>query len=233
MRVPLAFLLLAACDQGFLPEPKEAAPVPPAPPPKPLPPPDPRPPIAEDLAQYTYDLGPGRQLIATIDTSYGTLTCELYADKAPMTVANFVGLATGRKTWLDPVSRKVQAGKPFYDGLTFHRVIDGFMIQGGDPAGRGSGGPGYAFDDEIWEGASFAPGSLGMANAGRRGDRGTNGSQFFIMETGSRPDLNATHTVFGACAPLDVIKRIARVERDERDMPIEPVTITRVTIAKR
>ena len=158
----------------------------------------------------------------------GTLTCELYPDKAPVTVANFIGLATGKKLWRDPKSGEHKHGRPFYDGLTFHRVIAGFMIQGGDPAGVGTGGPGYTFDDEIWDGAHVGPGVLAMANAGTRGGRGTNGSQFFIME-GDRPDLSDKHTVFGKCAELDVVKAIARVKTDRLDKPVEPVTITRVT----
>jgi peptidyl-prolyl cis-trans isomerase A (cyclophilin A) len=233
--VCLAPLVLAvACDQGVKPRPKEQAkPAPaPAPAPPPAPPPTPQPPVAADLAEYTKDLGPGTKLIAKLETSHGTLTCELYADKAPITVANFIGLATGKKPWLDPVTNEVRTGTPFYDGLTFHRVIPGFMIQGGDPEGRGIGGPGYTFDDEIWEGAHFGPGTLGMANAGTRMQHGTNGSQFFIMENGERPDLDTKHTVFGTCGTLDVIKTIARVKTDSMDKPVTAVTITKVTITK-
>src|SRR5436190_18953153 len=198
MRPFWVVVLVLGCDQGMKPAPTETPkPVVPQPPPPPPPPPTPRPPVASDLAEYTQDLGPGNQLFATIQTSRGTLTCELYPDKAPMTVANFVGLARGQKPWTDPATGEVRTKTPFYDGLTFHRVIPGFMIQGGDPLGRGMGGPGYNFDDEIWEGADVRPGVLAMANAGRRGNQGTNGSQFFIMEEGSRPDLSRKHTVFG------------------------------------
>jgi len=110
-------------------------------------------------------------------------------------------------------------------------VIPEFMIQGGDPQGIGVGGPGYTFDDEIWDGAHVGPGALAMANAGTRDGGGTNGSQFFIME-GDRPDLDSKHTVFGACKELDVVKRIARVNTGENDKPVEPVTITKVTITR-
>ena len=225
-------VLVTACDQGMKPEPKQQAKPVPAPEPPP-PPPRPRPPVAGDLAEYTKDLGPGTQLIAKLETSHGTLTCELRPDKAPMAVANFVGLATGKKPWLDPATGEVRTGKPFYDGLIFHRVIPNFMIQGGDPLGRGTGGPGYTFDDEIWDGARVVPGALAMANAGMRNQGGTNGSQFFIMEDGERPDLSPRHTVFGMCGTLDVIKTIARVKTDSSDKPVEPVTIYKVTITRR
>jgi len=231
MRAFWVFVLALGCDQGVKPTPKEA-PKPVTTQPPPPPPPAPRPPVAEDLAEYTKDLGLGEKLVATIQTSRGAMTCELYGDKAPMTVANFIGLARGLKPWTDPKTGEVRTRTPFYDGLTFHRVIPGFMIQGGDPLGVGRGGPGYNFNDEIWDGADIHPGVLAMANAGTRGGQGTNGSQFFIMEDGSRPDLNAKHTVFGECAPMNVIRAIARVERDEMDKPFEPVTITKVTISR-
>ena len=187
-----------------------------------------RAPTAEDLPTYTRSIaGSGAKLIATIETSSGTLHCELFADKAPMTVANFIGLATGQKPWLDPSSGQVQQNKPFYDGLLFHRVIRGFMIQGGDPMGKGIGGPGYQFGDEFADGTEMGPGALAMANAGP----GTNGSQFFIME-GSRPDLVRHHTIFGQCQELDVIKAITGVQTGPQDRPTAPVTINKVTIAK-
>jgi peptidyl-prolyl cis-trans isomerase A (cyclophilin A) len=234
MRTQLACLIplvLVACDQGVLPE--KQAPAKPAPPPEPPPqPPPPRPPVAEDLAEYTKDLDPGTKLVARLETSRGTLECELHGDKAPKTVANFVGLAMGKKSWLDPKTSEVRVGKPFYDGLTFHRVIPGFMIQGGDPLGIGVGGPGYSFDDEIWDGAHFKAGVLGMANAGQRDGGGTNGSQFFIMEDNERPDLDSRHTVFGTCGSLEVIKAISHVTTGPADKPVEPVTITKVTISR-
>ena len=181
---------------------------------------DVRPPVAADLAEYTKDIKGEGKLVATIETSQGAIHCELFADKTPMTVANFVGLATGKKPWLNPKTGAVEKGVPFYDGLTFHRVIPEFMIQGGDPRGTGSGGPGYRFEDEVNNGLVFdKPGLLAMANAGP----GTNGSQFFITEV--NPDhLNNKHTIFGACKEVDTVKKIARLGG-------EPLTM-KVSIAK-
>jgi peptidyl-prolyl cis-trans isomerase A (cyclophilin A) len=200
--------------------------------PDPTPGADVRAPVAADLAEYTKDLpGSGNKLMAQIDTSMGTFHCELFGDKAPATVANFIGLATGKKAWLNPKTGNVERGKPFFEGITFHRVIPEFMIQGGDPLGQGIGGPGYNFNDEIWQGQHVGAGALAMANAGVRGGQGTNGSQFFIME-GDRPDLDTHHTVFGQCKELDLVKKIARVPTGDQDKPKEPVTITKVTITK-
>lgn len=200
--------------------------------PDPTPAADVRPPTAADLAEYTKDLpGTGSKLLAKIETSLGTFNCELYGDKAPATVASFVGLATGKKAWLNPKLNKVERGTPFFEGIIFHRVIPGFMIQAGDPLAAGYGGPGYNFDDEIWPGNAIEPGVLAMANAGVRGGKGTNGSQFFIMR-GRREDLDSKHTVFGKCAEVDLIDKIANVKRDENDKPLEAVTITKVTITK-
>jgi peptidyl-prolyl cis-trans isomerase A (cyclophilin A) len=190
-----------------------------------------RPPTPDDLAAYTKDLSGNGPLTATIDTSQGAFHCELFADKAPMTVANFVGLATGKKAWTNPNSQQTEVGKPFFDGLTFHRVIPGFMIQGGDPLGQGTGGPGYAFDDEVNNGLAMKPGTLAMANAGSRGGHGTNGSQFFITE-GSPSYLNNRHTIFGQCKEADLVKKIEGVPRGPNDKPDTPVTITKVTISK-
>ena len=181
---------------------------------------DVRPPTAADLAEYTKDIKGEGKLVATIETSQGAIHCELFGDKTPVTVANFVGLATGKKPWLNPKTGTVEKGVPFYDGLTFHRVIPEFMIQGGDPRGTGSGGPGYRFDDEVNNGLVFdKPGLLAMANAGP----GTNGSQFFITEV--NPDhLNNKHTIFGQCKEVDIVKKIARLGG-------EPLTM-KVSIAK-
>jgi peptidyl-prolyl cis-trans isomerase A (cyclophilin A) len=183
-----------------------------------------RAPTAADLAGYTNDLpGTGAKLLAQIETSLGTLNCELYADKAPMTVANFVGLATGKKAWRGP--NGVQTNKPFYDGLIFHRVIPGFMIQGGDMTGTGRGNPGYRFGSEFAEDLEMGPGTLAMANAGPT----TNGSQFFVMD-GARPDLVGKHTIFGKCLELDVVKKITHTPATGA-RPNDPVTM-KITIRK-
>jgi peptidyl-prolyl cis-trans isomerase A (cyclophilin A) len=185
-----------------------------------------RAPTADDLATYTKDLQGSGPLTATFDTSQGTIHCELLADKAPMTVANFVGLSTGQKAWTDPQANSTQK-KPFYDGLIFHRVIPGFMIQGGDPLGMGTGGPGYEFGDEVNNGLVMVPGTLAMANAGP----GTNGSQFFITD-GAPSHLNNHHTIFGKCKEVDVVKKIEGVERGPGDKPTTPVVIKSVKISK-
>jgi len=186
-----------------------------------------RPPDASDLATYTRAIKGKGALIATIATNQGTVHCQLFDDKAPATVANFIGLATGQKAWVDPRTGKTVHGKPFYDGLGFHRVIPKFMIQGGDPLGIGTGGPGYAFDDELAADLTHQPGTLAMANAGPS----TNGSQFFILEV-EAGWLNNKHTIFGRCKEVDVISRIAAVPRNANDRPDEPVTIKAITIAR-
>jgi len=203
-------------------------------PPTPPPPPpaagdDVRAPVASDLADYVKDLKGSGPLMATIDTSMGTIHCQLFDDKAPIGVANFVGLATGKKPWRDPANGQVMTNKPYYDGLTFHRVIAGFMIQGGDPLGKGMGGPGYKFDNEIDRSLKMDPGALAYANAGP----GTNGSQFFIME-GSKPGLLGGYTIFGQCKEVDVVAKITHVPTSgpPNDMPNSPVTITKVTISR-
>lgn len=133
---------------------------------------------------------------AIIKTSKGDINLELFPDKAPLTVANFVGLATGEKDWKDPKTGETITDTPLYQNLTFHRVIDDFMIQGGDPLGTGTGGPGYTFEDEIDPSLKFdKPGILAMANAGPN----TNGSQFFITHVPT-PHLNGKHTIFGEVA---------------------------------
>jgi peptidyl-prolyl cis-trans isomerase A (cyclophilin A) len=186
-----------------------------------------RPPVAGDLAEYTKDLSGNGPLTATIETSMGAFHCELFGDKAPMTVANFVGLATGKKTWMNPKTGSVEKGKPFYDGLTFHRVIPRFMIQGGDPLGVGSGGPGYQFGDEVNNGLTMKPGVLAMANAGP----GTNGSQFFITEIAPNW-LNNKHTIFGQCKEVDLVKQISAVAKGPGDRPTTPITINKIAFAK-
>jgi len=167
---------------------------------------------------------------AIIETSMGTIEINLFSEQAPKTVANFVELAQGTKEWTDPKTGK-KVKKPFYDNLTFHRVIPEFMIQGGCPLGTGTGGPGYKFDDEIDPSLTFnKPGLLAMANAGPN----TNGSQFFITEV-KTPWLNGHHTIFGEVVSnkdLDIVKKIARVDSDFSDSPLEPVIIKKITIEK-
>jgi peptidyl-prolyl cis-trans isomerase A (cyclophilin A) len=185
------------------------------------------PPGDGDLAKYLADIPGKGPLVATIRTSMGDIHCELLQDKAPLTVANFIGLATGKKAWIDPTTGSKQTGRPFYDGLIFHRVIPEFGVQSGDPLGQGIGGPGYMFADEVNNGLTMKPGSLIMANAGPN----TNGSQFFITE-GSPDHLTNRHTIFGRCKDLEVIKRIARVQKDERERPISAVTIKVITFTR-
>jgi peptidyl-prolyl cis-trans isomerase A (cyclophilin A) len=165
---------------------------------------------------------------ATLHTSKGDIRFDLFEDTAPVTVANFTGLASGTKPWRDPETGQAGEG-PFYDGVIFHRVIDGFMIQGGDRTGTGRGGPGYQFADEITPARTFnEPYLLAMANAGP----GTNGSQFFIT-VGVTPHLNKLHTIFGRVADADsraVVDAIATTPVGPGDRPIEPVTINSVDI---
>jgi peptidyl-prolyl cis-trans isomerase A (cyclophilin A) len=165
-----------------------------------------------------------------IDTSMGRLTCKTFDKQAPKAVANFIGLAEGTKDWSLDEGKTKQHGKRFYDGLTFHRVIPGFMIQGGDPIGDGTGGPGYYFDDEVDPALTFSvPGRLAMANSGPN----TNGSQFFITEA-AVPDLDGKYTIFGQCDEHSVllVASIARVERNSNDKPLSPVSIKHVTIIR-
>jgi peptidyl-prolyl cis-trans isomerase A (cyclophilin A) len=165
---------------------------------------------------------------AVFDTTMGRLVCKLYAKEAPNTVANFVGLATGTKTWTDPITQEKVTGKPFYDGTIFHRVIPDFMIQGGDRLGSGSGDAGYYFNDEFSPALRFdVPGRLAMANAGPN----TNGSQFFITDA-PQPELNGVHTIFGQCDPHSVllVQSIERVARNDQDKPLTPVVLNKVTI---
>jgi peptidyl-prolyl cis-trans isomerase A (cyclophilin A) len=190
-----------------------------------------KPPTAADLETYTSDIKGKGPLRAVFETTQGRITCELFPDKTPMTVANFVGLARGLKPFRDPKTGKVEK-RPFFDGLIFHRVIPDFMIQGGDPLGQGTGDPGYRFGDEFHPTLRHdKPGILSMANAGP----GTNGSQFFITERPT-PHLDDRHSIFGACKEVDTIKKIARVEKDPADptgsKPKTPITVKKVTIRK-
>ncbi len=172
--------------------------------------------------------------VATMKTNLGTITLNLYGNHAPKTVANFVGLASGTKEWTHPKTGKVSTDK-LYDGVVFHRIIKEFMLQGGDPLGQGIGGPGYEFDDEIHGELTFGePYILAMANAGLRGGKGTNGSQFFIT-TVATPWLQGKHTIFGAVADEDskkVVDAIEAVETDSRDKPLSDVVIESITITE-
>ncbi len=164
---------------------------------------------------------------AVIETSKGTIEAELFEKDSPNTVANFVGLASGTKEYKDPKSGQPKKSK-YYDGLIFHRVIPGFMIQGGDPLGTGTGGPGYSFADESPSQKFDKPGRLAMANAGPN----TNGSQFFITVANSEfLNTNGHYTIFGQVTKgQEVANAITMVERDSNDRPKTPVTIKSITI---
>jgi peptidyl-prolyl cis-trans isomerase A (cyclophilin A) len=167
-------------------------------------------------------------MFAIFDTSMGKIKIQLFNDKAPKTVENFVGLAEGTKEFTDPKSG-AKVKKPFYDGLGFHRVIKGFMIQGGCPLGTGTGGPGYNFADEFNpELKHTKPGMLSMANAGPN----TNGSQFFIT-VAATPWLDNRHTIFGEVVEgLDVVMKISTAEVGSGDKPKTPILINSIKIEK-
>ena len=167
------------------------------------------------------------QLYARFVTTQGNIVVRLEEERAPKTVKNFVGLATGTQEWLHPRTQQVQKGVHYYDGTIFHRVIPDFMIQGGDPLGAGTGGPGYKFEDEFHpELKHSGPGILSMANSGP----GSNGSQFFLTERAT-PHLDNRHSVFGqVVSGVDVIKKIARVPTAARDKPAQDVVLQRVEI---
>ena len=175
------------------------------------------------------------ELYATLQTTKGDVVIRLFPNQAPKTVDNFVGLADGSKEWTDPQTGQ-PTNKPFYDGLTFHRVIDGFMIQGGCPLGTGTGTPGYQFDDEIHPELQFdRPYLLAMANAGIQFGRGTNGSQFFVTVVPT-PHLNRKHTIFGEVADDEskkVVDAIATADTAPGDRPLEPIVINKVVIERK
>ena len=174
------------------------------------------------------------ELYATLTTTLGPVRVRLFPDHAPKTVQNFVGLADGSAEWKDPRTGQQGEGS-LYAGTVFHRVIRGFMIQGGDPLGQGFGGPGYQFGDEFHPELSFdRPYLLAMANAGKRMGKGTNGSQFFIT-VGATPWLNGKHTIFGEVADQesrDVVDKIAAVSTGQQDRPLEPVVISSIDIVE-
>ena len=171
---------------------------------------------------------------ATIHTSEGDIRVELFPQSAPVTVKNFSELATGARQWTHPLTGETSA-EPLYSGTVFHRVIDGFMIQGGDPIGTGTGGPGYNFDDEIDPALGFTePYLLAMANAGTRGGHGTNGSQFFIT-VAPATWLNGKHTIFGRVLDDEsraVVDRIATTATDRADRPLEDIMIESIEVSE-
>jgi peptidyl-prolyl cis-trans isomerase A (cyclophilin A) len=171
-------------------------------------------------------LEPG--IYAHFDTTEGKFTVRLFDKEAPKTVENFVGLAEGTREWTDPQSREKKKA-PYYDGVVFHRIIDGFMIQGGDRLGTGTGGPGYTFGDEFHPSRKHdKAGVLSMANAGPN----TNGSQFFIT-LGPTPHLDNRHSVFGeVVSGIEVVRRIGSVKTGRQDRPETPVVMNHVTIER-
>ena len=170
-------------------------------------------------------------LYATLSTTQGDIRLKLFPNHAPKTVANFVELAEGAREWTDPRTG-ARTTEPLYNGSIFHRVISGFMIQGGDPLGTGTGGPGYRFNDEFHPELAFtAPYLLAMANAGP----GTNGSQFFIT-VGATPHLNRRHTIFGEVTDADsqqVVDAIAATPTGQMDRPVDAVVIETVAVEER
>ena len=164
---------------------------------------------------------------ATLHTTYGDIEIELFDERAPRTVENFVGLATGTKTWEDPETGEERTDEPMYVDIPFHRVIEGFMIQTGDPTGTGRGGPGYTFDDEFHsELRHDSAGIISMANRGPN----TNGSQFFIT-LAPTPHLDDKHAVFGrVTAGMDVVEQIGSVETNQNDRPTERILLESVRV---
>src|SRR5450432_45848 len=246
----LAFAVIAGACQSTPAEPESrsvlkpaepdsaspaATPPPPTPPAPPTaPPPKPAPPVSPDdplhgkfsLDDATAGLAGKGPLSAEIDTELGKLECDLYDDKAPVTVANFIGLARGLRPFKAPDGKWTK--KPAYDGTTFHRVIKGFMIQGGDPSGTGAGEPGYVIPDEKWPGATHDKrGLLCMANRGPN----TNGQQFFITDAAA-PHLDSGYTIFGKCGPDAVMDKLAGVPV-QGDHSVTPTKIKKITIKRK
>jgi len=168
-------------------------------------------------------------LRAIISTDYGDLTCELFPEIAPIGVANFVGLARGRRAFEDPEEAHWIRGRRFYDGLTFHRVIDDFVAQGGDPQGNGFGGPGYEFVSETDNDESHTPGTLSYANAGAD----SNGSQFFIVAEEPADFLDGDYTIFGRCSLIRTVRALTEVPKESDDeTPVDPPIMNRVHITR-
>jgi peptidyl-prolyl cis-trans isomerase A (cyclophilin A) len=177
------------------------------------------------LHEALQDLPGAGALIAKLDTTKGPIDCKLHEDKAPLTVANFVGLARGLRPWKNTRGEWVK--RPAYDGTKFHRIMTGFMIQGGDPKGTGTGEPGYTIPDEVWPGATHdRAGQLCMANRGKN----TNGAQFFITD-GRAVHLDGGYTIFGDCSPAETIEKLAGVET-RGDRSVKPTKMQKVTIKR-
>jgi peptidyl-prolyl cis-trans isomerase A (cyclophilin A) len=195
-------------------------------------PPDPIASHTITVAEATKGLRGSGPLKAKIDVEqggkpFGIFTCELYDKQAPKAVANFVGLARGTRPFYDE-KKSAWVKRPFYDGLTFVRVIPGFMVQGGDPHGNGTGNAGYTFEDEFSPDLKMdKPGVLAMANSGPA----TNGSQFIITEAATNW-LTGHHTVFGACEPVDLVTKMTKVPVNQQDLPNEPLVIKKLTITR-
>ena len=185
--------------------------------------------MAEETNQGYGRTGGSEVLVATLRTTLGSVVVRLFPEHAPQTVENFVSLAEGTREWIDP-STGQRTKAPLYNGTIFHRVIDGFMIQGGDPLGTGAGDPGYEFADEFQSGLRFdRPYLLAMANAGPN----TNGSQFFITVVATR-HLDNRHTIFGEVIEgADVVDKIAKARTTGQDRPINEIVLESVTIDRR
>lgn len=172
---------------------------------------------------------------ATVHTSLGDIVVDLFGNHAPKTVENFIGLSTGEQAWVDPASGEERTGTPLYSGTIFHRIIQDFMIQAGDPLGQGIGGPGYEFDDEIHPDLNFnEPYKLAMANAGIRNGKGTNGSQFFITSVPTTW-LQGKHSIFGEVADdasRQVVDQLNAVPTGMNDKPVDDVGIDSIEITK-
>jgi peptidyl-prolyl cis-trans isomerase A (cyclophilin A) len=221
----LLLLALTACSKE-----KEGGGTPPA---KPAPASAPSQPTAQLPAQpppgpWQKKALEGQELYATMETNQGTVVLRLFSKDAPKTVANFVGLAMGERPWQHPQTGKV-SNQPLYNGTRFHRVIPGFMIQGGDPIGNGKGTPGYEFEDEFQSGRRFdKPGLLAMANRGPN----TNGSQIFIT-VGVPSHLTGRHTIFGEVVKgYEVVEKISTQPTDPGDRPVQDVVVTKVTVSE-
>ncbi|MGM0556301.1 MAG: peptidylprolyl isomerase [Myxococcota bacterium] len=187
------------------------------------------PPQKSDLERFTKDIDGDGPLYAVIKTSAGDIRCDLHAERAPLTVTNFVGLALGAKTWRNPETGQIEQDEPYYDSVTFHRVIPNFLIQAGDRSGKGTKGPGYTIPDEFHpELEHDKAGVLSMAN---RGEPDSGGAQWFILEMPA-PHLDERHSVFGQCQDLDVVRKISRTPTGPDNRPQTPPVIESIEIER-